>query len=118
MNILIDDFCNMLDNPISVEIQDVYAVTHDQCETNSFYHYECIFRIMDCFENILKKNIKVNSSSKGFENLKNLIEYGLMYCQKFRNHDLPDMKARLWDLKNIILENTSYELTKTIEIQK
>jgi hypothetical protein len=73
---------------------------------------------MDCFENILKKNIKVNSSSRGFENLKNLVQRGLIYCQKYRKHESADMRSRMWNLKNVILENTSYELTKTIEIQK
>lgn len=28
------------------------------------------------------------------------------------------MKSRLWSLKNVILENTSYELTKSVELEK
>lgn len=62
LNLLLDTFCDLLDNPCSKELSDIVLVTHDQCDSMSFFYNDCIIRIVQCFDNILKKNIQVNSS--------------------------------------------------------
>ena len=62
LRLMVDDFIKFLDEPIEPALQDIVVVTHDQCETNKYYHEECILRMMDCFDNIIKKNIQVNSA--------------------------------------------------------
>lgn len=57
-----------MERPISRADLELFTVTHNHCEKNSFFEEEYIMRSIDCFENILKKNIQVNSTSSGFEN--------------------------------------------------
>ena len=118
LDLLVDDFMYYLDNPVEKKLSEIVVVTHDQCETNEYYHNECILRIIDCFENIIKKNIQVNSSSAGFENLKKFILKGTRYCNIYQNHQNVEIRSRLYELKNCINENTSQEIHRAVELSQ
>lgn len=62
LNLLLETFCELLDQPCKKEKCNILLVTHDQCEPMSYFHEDCLIRIIQCFDNILKKNIQVNSS--------------------------------------------------------
>lgn len=59
---LVETFCSLLDFPCDEEQGNIIVVTHDQCEPMKYFYDECLLRIIQCFDNILKKNIQVNSS--------------------------------------------------------
>lgn len=62
LNLLLETFCGLLDNPCEEAKESIVIVTHDQCEPMSYFYNDCLVRIIECFDNILKKNIQVNSS--------------------------------------------------------
>ena len=103
-----------MSKPSSEEDKEVYIISHNHCEKLAFFEKEYLLRIMDCFENIMKKNIQITSTSSGFENYIYMIKKLQKASIEFENHSDKTIRKRLLELDGCIVDNTSYEIFKYI----
>lgn len=118
IKMMVDNLLRLLNNPLSPEKSSLFTVTHSQCEKNSFYELECIILSIDCFENILKKNIQLNSTSSGFEAYIYFIDKLQFIGERFVISPNKEIAQRVTELMLCITENTSYEVFRYISKTK
>lgn len=111
---LVNNFSHLLSNPLPSDIRDLYTITHNYCEPNSYYERELILRCIDCFENIMKKNIQIKTTSSGFESYVYLTHQLQQLSDAYSNH--PDLliRQRLEELNGCVTENMSFEIVRYI----
>lgn len=115
--LMVNDVSSMLDTPLDEVLKNTYLLSHDHCQTQAYYHDLCIMRNIECFINILRKNIQLATNSDTFKNFSIFVQTCLQFIKKHKKYQNNKIRSLLIHLNHHILQSSSYDLIVSIRKQ-